>query len=204
MPQISAISATEFGVLDPRRIMIVDVRSPMEYSDLRLARAHVFMPLDSLEPEEFALRHGIGKDMHICLLCASGQRAARAAEQFAAQGFSRIQVVTGGLAACRSAGLALTGPGAEGGSACQDAAPLSLERQVRIAAGSLVVIGAVLGLAVNSWFILLALLVGSGLVWAGVTNWCGMALLLTKAPWNKGSCAIGAKNGPAKPGASCQ
>jgi rhodanese-related sulfurtransferase len=62
---------------------------------------------------------------------------------------------------------------------------ISLERQVRIAAGSLVVLGAVLGYFVHPYFIGLSAFVGAGLVFAGVTDTCGMGMLLARMPWNK-------------------
>ena len=61
---------------------------------------------------------------------------------------------------------------------------MSLERQVRIGAGSLVLLGVILGLLVNPYFIALSGFVGAGLIFAGLTDWCGMGLLLAKAPWN--------------------
>ena len=61
---------------------------------------------------------------------------------------------------------------------------ISLERQVRIAAGSLVLIGLILGYFVTPWFIALSAFVGAGLVFAGITDYCGMGLLLAKLPWN--------------------
>jgi len=62
---------------------------------------------------------------------------------------------------------------------------MSLERQVRIAAGSLVLVGAVLALVVHPYFAALSALVGAGLIFAGVTDTCGMALLLARMPWNQ-------------------
>ncbi len=64
-------------------------------------------------------------------------------------------------------------------------AGLSLERQVRIGAGSLVLLGIVLGTILHPGVYALAAFVGAGLVFAGITDWCGMGLLLAKMPWNK-------------------
>ena len=99
--------------------------------------------------------------------------------------------------------------------------PISLERQVRIAAGAIAALGALLGLMLNPLFSIIPLFVGGGLVFAGVTDRCGMALVLTKAPWNKinqgtcttttssissgGNCAGTTSSPPAaKVGQSCQ
>ena len=62
---------------------------------------------------------------------------------------------------------------------------MSLERQVRIAAGSLVVLGSLLGFFVSPFFLGISAFVGAGLVFSGVTNTCGMGMLLSKMPWNQ-------------------
>jgi len=70
---------------------------------------------------------------------------------------------------------------------------VSLERHVRIAAGSLVLFGVILGTWVHPGFYGLSAFVGAGLIFAGVTDWCGMAMVLAKMPWNQrsgDSCSI--------------
>jgi hypothetical protein len=62
---------------------------------------------------------------------------------------------------------------------------ISLERQVRIAAGTLVATGTLLGAFVSPWWLILPGFVGGGLIFAGVTDFCGMAMLLARMPWNK-------------------
>ena len=207
MTQPSEISARDLAALDPRRIMIVDVRSAMEYAGTRLAMPHAFAPVTELDPTEFALRHGVDTHTPIYTLCASGARARTAAEKFIAAGFTQVTIITGGLAACRDAGFALAGPGAAGPAT--SGGPLSLERQVRIAFGGFVALFAALGLWVSGVFTGIAMLMGLGFVFSGITNWCGLALLLTKAPWNKGqscgggACAIGGAK-PSNTGGGCQ
>lgn len=66
---------------------------------------------------------------------------------------------------------------------------ISLERQVRIAAGALVLIGLALAWAIHPYFLALAAFVGAGQVFAGLTDFCGMAILLSKMPWNRRSGA---------------
>jgi hypothetical protein len=63
---------------------------------------------------------------------------------------------------------------------------VSLERQVRIAAGTIVLVGVILAAFVNPAFVWLSGFVGAGLVFSGVTNFCGMGLVLARAPWNRG------------------
>ena len=62
---------------------------------------------------------------------------------------------------------------------------ISLERQVRIAAGLLVFLGTLTGLTVSTWYFIITLFVGTGLAFSGITNTCGMAVVLTKCPWNR-------------------
>lgn len=62
---------------------------------------------------------------------------------------------------------------------------MSMERQVRIVAGALVLLGSVLAMSINVWFALLPAFVGCGLMYAGISNTCAMASLLGKFPWNK-------------------
>ncbi len=109
------------------------------------------------------------------LLCRSGARATKAAEKFAKSGHDIGVVIEGGTLAWIEAGLR-----SERGVA----KVISLERQVRIGAGSLVVLGVLLRTSCIPYFIGLSAFVGVGLVFAGVTDWCGMGLLLAKAPWN--------------------
>ena len=65
--------------------------------------------------------------------------------------------------------------------------PLEIMRQVQLAAGTLVLFGVFLGWLVDPAFILLSAFVGAGLIFAGVTGWCGMARLLRHLPWNRTS-----------------
>ena len=83
--------------------------------------------------------------------------------------------VEGGTLACVEAGL----PVVRGKKA------ISLERQVRIAAGSLVLLGVLLGWFVHPAFIGLSAFVGAGLVFAGITDTCGMGMMLARMPWNQ-------------------
>ena len=95
-----------------------------------------------------------------------------------ATGSEEVLLLDGGLNAWKKA---------QGEVVKNTAEPLPLMRQVQIVAGSLIVLGVVLGYAVHEGFFLLAGFVGAGLVFAGVTGFCGMAVLLMKMPWNKNS-----------------
>jgi rhodanese-related sulfurtransferase len=106
------------------------------------------------------------------MLCASGIRATKAAELLRKGGLTDVAVVEGGTNAWVSANLQVV----------RGRKPISMERQARIGAGSLVLIGVILGWLVNRYFFLYSGLIGAGLVFAGITDICGMAILLTKTP----------------------
>jgi len=109
------------------------------------------------------------------VICASGARGRQAREAFAAAGFADVVNVEGGTRAWEAAGLPVE----------RGEATMSLERQVRIIAGSLVLLGVVLGAAASPWFTLLSAFVGLGLINAGVTDVCPMAMGLARLPWNQ-------------------
>jgi tetrahydrodipicolinate N-succinyltransferase len=85
-------------------------------------------------------------------------------------------VVEGGTELWAAAGLPTEGTGRK---------VISIERQVRIGAGSLVLTGLILGFLFHPAFFALSAFIGAGLVFAGITDWCGMGLLLARAPWNR-------------------
>ena len=203
MSAVRTISAKDLHALDLQQMLIVDVRTPMEFAEKRLARPTAFAPVAELNPQDLALRSGVLQDTPILTLCASGRRAQTAAAKFMEAGFTDVRVIEGGLAACQEAGPPTTG---QGQPKTAETSP-ALDRQVRLAAGALSLLFILLGIFVHGVFFLGALFVGAGQVFSGLTNWCGLAMLLMRAPWNKktacasGSCAIG---GGKSPGASCQ
>jgi rhodanese-related sulfurtransferase len=152
---------------------IIDVRTPAEFAAVH-AEGAASVPLDRLNPAE-VIALGAGTQQPLYLICKSGQRAAKAAGMFTAAGFSNVFCVEGGTTAWEQAGLPIVRGTIR---------VISLERQVRVAAGSLTLIGVTLGWFVHPAFLGVAMFVGTGLVFAGVTDWCGMGLLLAKMPWN--------------------
>ncbi len=172
MKTITPRELNEIRGRDPQALLL-DVRTPVEH-----AQAHVpgvrLEPLDRLDPEALAAHCGKGSPVYI--LCQSGGRAAKAAEKLGAAGFSDCRVVEGGTEAWIAAGL----PVNRGHSRM-----ISLERQVRIAAGFIVLSGVLLAHFVNPAFIWLSGFIGAGLMFAGATDWCGMGMLIAKMPWNQ-------------------
>jgi rhodanese-related sulfurtransferase len=155
---------------------LIDVRTPAEYAQVHAEGARL-IPLDSLDPRAFMTARGPSSaGRPVFVLCQSGGRAAKAVERFRQAGFNDVAFVEGGTVAWERAGL----PVVRG-----EGKVISLERQVRIAAGSLVLLGATLGWLVHPVFFGLCAFIGAGLVFAGVTDWCGMGMLLARMPWNK-------------------
>lgn len=179
MAAFTYIRAGDLKPADTGRGAVLDVRTRIEHAEKSIRFAHEHVPLDELDPAEFMKSRGLAADAEICLLCRSGKRAAQAAEKFIAAGYSNVKVVEGGIMACEACRHEVKGRQAHTGSG-----HLSLERQVRIVAGAATALGALLGLFVHPIYSAIPLLIGSGLVFAGVTDRCGMALILAKAPWN--------------------
>jgi rhodanese-related sulfurtransferase len=168
---IHTIAATDaFAQRAARNFSLIDVRTPAEFRAVH-AEGAVLVPLDRLDVKQL----GDPIKGPVYLICASGTRAKLAAEKLEAAGVPQPTIIEGGTKAWEAAGL----PVVRGKSA------ISLERQVRITAGSLVLIGTILGWFVHRYFFGIPAFVGAGLVFAGVTDTCGMALLLARAPWNQ-------------------
>jgi rhodanese-related sulfurtransferase len=156
-------------------VELIDVRTPAEFREVHVSFARN-EPLDRLDPARIIASRA-NPQAPLYVICRSGKRGEQACQKMLAAGFTQAVNVEGGTAACEQAGL----PVVRGKKA------VSLERQVRIAAGSLVLVGAILGLLVHPYWIGLAAFVGAGLVFAGVTDTCGMAMILARMPWNQGS-----------------
>jgi rhodanese-related sulfurtransferase len=159
---------------------LIDVRTPIEFCEVHLTMAKN-VPLDQLDPATTMQTRQGATDDPIYMICRSGNRGQQACEKFLQAGFSQVVNVEGGTLACIASGLPVVrGEGV-----------ISLERQVRIVAGSLVCLGALLSGWVHPAWILLSAFVGAGLIFAGVTNTCGMALLLAQMPWNPSNTTTG-------------
>jgi rhodanese-related sulfurtransferase len=174
---MKTITCTELQALTAANsnLALIDVRTPVEFAEVHVPAA-INYPLDELKPRTLIESGQLPKEASVYILCRSGGRAAKAAWKFAQDGFNQAVVVEGGTLAWIEAGLPVTRGKVK---------VISLERQVRIAAGSLVLIGALLGWFVHRGFFGISAFVGAGLVFAGVTDFCGMGLLLAKLPWNK-------------------
>jgi rhodanese-related sulfurtransferase len=165
---------------------LIDVRTPAEFREVHAEGARS-IPLNRLDPGAIIASRGDRAGEPLYVLCQTGGRARKACEQFAAAGYPNAVVVEGGTLAWERAGL----PVVRGRKA------MSLERQVRVAAGALVLLGTALGAFLHPGFLAVAAFVGAGLVFAGITDTCGMAMLLARMPWNqvKGPLATAPGNG---------
>ena len=175
MMATQTISADELHQLQSEQpIDLIDVRTPAEFGAAHAQGARN-VPLSSLRPEAvMAARNGQGQKP-LYIMCRTGNRATKACDTFSAAGYENVVQVLGGLTAWESAGL----PMVRGQQA------MSLERQVRILAGFLALLGALLGYFVNIHFVWLSAFIGGGLMFAGITDTCGMAMMLAKMPWNQ-------------------
>ncbi len=157
-----------------REIDLIDVRTPVEFREVHVAFAHN-VPLETLDPQAIQAARGSRQAEPLYVICRSGSRGKQACEKFTASGIAQAINIEGGTMACDQAGMEVV-RGKKG---------ISLERQVRIAAGLLVLTGAVLAAIVDQRWIGLSAFVGAGLVFAGVTDTCGMGLILARMPWNQ-------------------
>jgi rhodanese-related sulfurtransferase len=153
-------------------LRLLDVRTPGEYESVHIRGAYN-VPLDTLGEHGPDIRAHV--DEPVVLICQSGQRARKAEEALRGAGMPNLHVLDGGVNGWMAAGKPVQ----------RGRKRLSLERQVRIAAGALAATGGVLAVAVNPLFGLLSAFIGSGLVFAGVTDTCGMAMLLSRLPYNR-------------------
>ena len=153
------------------RAVLVDIREADEF-----ARAHVpgarSQPLSGFEQAHLT----VDPDADVIFACRTGMRTQGACDRLAARVQGDAYVLDGGLDAWASAGLPVEH---------DRKAPLELNRQVQIAAGSMILIGVLLGfLVAPAWFGLSAF-VGAGLTFAGLTGTCALARVLLLAPWNR-------------------
>lgn len=178
----AVISATELAELLGRRpdVRLLDVRTPGEYENAHIPGAYS-VPLDTLGEHGAEIRANVLEP--VVLVCQSGQRARKADEALRTAGMANVHVLDGGL----------NGWIAVGQHVVRGCKRISLERQVRMAAGALAAVGGVLALTVNPLMAILPAFVGGGLAFAGLTDRCAMGMLLARLPYNRSaSCDVGA------------
>lgn len=157
---------------------LLDVRTPAEFEAEHIEGAYN-VPLYTLCEHGAEIRARVGEP--VVLVCRSGQRARKAEAALAEAGLSNLYVLDGGMTAWGAAGLPVH----------RGTPRMSLERQVRIAAGALAGAGGFLALFADPLFAAVPAFVGSGLVLAAVTDTCLMGMLIAKLPHNRpASCDV--------------
>lgn len=155
-------------------VRLIDVRTPAEFRAAHVPFAEN-RPLESLDPAAVVRACNGASSGPLYVICQKGGRGANACLKLTAAGLAQVVNVEGGTAAWEAAGLPVV----------RGKQTISLERQVRIAAGLLVLVGSALGYFVHPYWIGLAAFVGAGLTFAGITDTCGMGMLLARMPWNQ-------------------
>ena len=153
------------------QVKFLDVRSVLEFSQAHI-KDSINLPIDMLVMKVNELSQA--KQSYI-VLCRTGNRSSMAADMLIQSGIHSVKVMDGGITAWQKEGLALVK--GEGG--------ISLERQVRIMAGSIVLLGILLSWFICPWFIGISIFVACGLIYAGLTDNCMLGMLLLKLPYNQ-------------------
>jgi rhodanese-related sulfurtransferase len=167
------------------QLQLVDVRSASEYASGHVPGA-ANIPLEQIE----ARLDDLDPRRPLVLICQSGKRASITADLLAPHRRA-LHVLDGGTQAWVKAGFPVVR---------STRMRWALERQVRLAAGVITLTGAVLALAVNAHWAYLSGAAGLGLTMAGLTDFCPMAILLARLPWNRAGkpvCAETATEGQA-------
>ncbi len=179
MENLTTISKEQFYT-DYKRsdnLMLIDVRSPLEYKAQHI-KSSINIPLEDVSPERVEMllaERGIKDDEAIYLICKSGMRAKNAQQKMGSSSRPVICIDKGidGMKSDNDIDYNYSNRGV-----------ISLERQVRIAIGTLMVAGIFLGTFSHPAGYGFSGLVGLGLLISGITDWCGFGLLIAKMPWN--------------------
>jgi len=157
--------------LDKKQVCLIDVRELWEYKLKNIEEAH-HIPLSELSIDKLPTR-----SLPIVIHCAAGVRSAKACEMLLSKDPSLdVYNLEGGIQSWADESYPLRS--LKGSS-------LSIDRQVHIVAGSLILLGIILGAFFHPAFYWISAFVGAGLLFSGLSGWCGMAILLGKMPWNR-------------------
>jgi rhodanese-related sulfurtransferase len=178
IPAVLDAAKLEGLLRDRTDIRLLDVRTAGEFEAVHIRGAYN-VPLDTLGEHAEQIRR---VDEPVVLVCQSGARARRAEEALQRAGMPNLHVLDGGVNGWVSAGRPVQ----------RGSTRISLERQVRILAGGLVAAGALSALVLSPLFALVPAAVGSGLVFAGVTDSCAMGMALSRLPYNRARCDVDA------------
>jgi rhodanese-related sulfurtransferase len=171
MTTLQSVSPERAAELVRQGAVLIDIREADEHARERIpgARHHALSKLGTDNPAR------AGDDV-LVFHCRSGARTKANAPRLAAAGNCETYVLEGGLDAWKHAGLP---------TVVDTRQPIEIIRQVQIVAGGLVLAGALLGATVSPYFYIVPGFVGAGLMFAGISGFCGMATLLAAMPWNR-------------------
>ncbi|MEC4985857.1 MAG: rhodanese-like domain-containing protein [Oscillatoria sp. PMC 1076.18] len=161
--------ATLKNLIDTDKVNLIDVREPDEHNREHIPSS-ILIPLSTFDPQAIPTNN-----KQLVLHCQTGNRSAQAAQKLFAAGVEEVTHLEGGLNTWKQQKYF---------TKINKQAPISIMRQVQIVAGSLILTGTLLAL-ISPWFLLLTGFVGSGLLYAGISNTCAMAIILAKMPWNQ-------------------
>ena len=174
MKQVKHVSVAEVQTWlakDAQSLVLIDVREPAEYRTVCIKQAQL-IPLGEITSDKLPT-----KKKKIVLQCRLGGRSQKAAEKLLAEDASLdVYSVDGGIEAWVQAGYPVKKSGG---------AVLPLDRQTQITAGFLVFSGTIMGAIVDPWWYVLPGFIGAGLMFAGLSGYCGMARVLARMPWNQ-------------------
>ena len=159
-------------------VFIVDVRTPAEWAEVHIPGSLNVLLADL--PRSIEQVKTLAEGKSILLMCRTQNRAKLGYEQMVKLGVSNCHVLEGGIAKWIEAKRPVV----------QGQKTVSLDRQVRMASGILIVVGALLGFLMHPWWHVLSAGVGAGLLYSGIMDSCMMALLLAKCPWNRTSPSL--------------
>jgi len=171
---IESISVTRLHELSRTRpVDLIDVRTPEEFAEAHAVIARN-VPIATLHPHEVMQGRTSANDDPVYMICQGGGRSSKACLMMLAAGYANVVNVEGGTAAWIDAGLPTR----------RSRQPLSIERQIKIVHGSLILLSLALGWYASPWWYALTALIGAGQIATGLTDLCGTRVLLAKMPWN--------------------
>jgi len=172
---VRIVTPEETRALSGRHAIVIDIRGHEEWRREHIPGARA-LPLDKIKPGCFR-EEALSQTDTVIFHCQSGMRTEKSKDQLRASAYpASAAIIEGGINSWKKAGYPVVTDRRQ---------PLPLMRQVQITAGGLALAGTVAGAALNSVFYIIPGFVGAGLMFAGITGWCGMAKLLAVMPWNK-------------------
>ena len=168
---LQALSEDELKKNRAADMLIIDIRSSMEYAAEHIPGS-LNIPLEKISSTDFSP----WKDKSILFHCKAGMRTERAKEILCQVGARSLHCLPGGIEQWKHCGLA---------TEKNKNAPIDIIRQVHITAGSLILISLILSFWLSAYFFIFTAFIGAGLLFAGLTGFCGMARILMCLPWNK-------------------